>query len=478
MRSRLTGLLAGAVFCALVGASPALAGAQYPYTLVDPGTFGGPNSELNLPGFPITPEGALIGSADTSIPDTDFPNVNPFPVSFPDSDIAHAFLWQNGHLRDLGALPGNNSSAVFQVNQQGVGVGLSEVADTDPFTGWPSMHAVLFKDGHVVDLGTLPGGHEALALGIDAHGQVSGFSANATADPFANDFFGPDTAWSRQIRTFVWHDGVMRDIGTLGGTDALMNAANASGQITGQSFTNSTVNPATGYPTLDPFLWTRGHMRDLGSLGGAQGVANWLNNHGEVVGQSDLPGDRVAHAFVSQAGRLRDLGTLGGDFSGANYVSQSGDIAGWSTLRGDHSFDGVLWRRGRKIDLPPVGGAPNAFGNAVNDHGQVVGNETNGDFNEIIAALWSGGHGYDLNTLVAPQRLQLTSAEWIDDRGDIVAHGVGPDGAQRMFLLIPNPGVPLPRVSTAAAARARRNTATRHRIRIARIRWLWLGHRR
>jgi hypothetical protein len=46
-----------------------------------------------------------------------------------------------------------------------------------------------------------------------------------------------------------------------------------------------------------------------------------------------------------------------------------------------------------------------AFGDGVNDHGQVVGNENNAKNNEeLIAALWSGGHGYDLDTLIAPTR--------------------------------------------------------------------------
>ncbi len=477
MRARLSGLLAAAIVCALAGWSPALADAQYPYTLVDPGTFGGPHSELNLPGFPITPAGALIGSADTSIADTDFPHVNPFAVSFPDPDIAHAFSWHDGRLHDLGALPGNNSSAVFQVDQHGVGVGLSETGAMDPLTGWPAVHAVVFVDGRVIDIGTLPGGYESQAVAIDGHGLVSGFGSNGTPDPFASDFFGP-TDWRTQVRTFVWHDGVMRDIGTLGGPDTLMNAANASGQIAGQSFTSSEVNPSTGYPNLDPFLWTRGHMRDLGSLGGAQGTANWLNDRGEVVGLSDLPGDQALHAFVSRGGRLRDLGTLGGDFSGANYVSDSGDITGFSTLRGNHSFDGVLWHHGRKIDLPPVGGVPNAFGNAVNDLGQVVGEEDNGDFNKVIAALWAGGHGYDLNTLVAPHSLQMISADYIDDRGDIAGQSVGPDGTEGTYLLIRNPTVPLPRAATAVAARARPRAATRHRVTIARVRSLRLSHLR
>gem|GEM_PF-6018700 len=47
----------------------------------------------------------------------------------------------------------------------------------------------------------------------------------------------------------------MRDIGSLGGPDAVSTTLNAAGQITGQSYTSTAANPATGIPTLDPFLW-------------------------------------------------------------------------------------------------------------------------------------------------------------------------------------------------------------------------------
>jgi len=82
-----------------------------------------------------------LGTADTTIPDTDYPNFNPFMVGFPDPYLAQAFEWRNGQLINLGALPGNNSSAVFEVNGNGVGVGMSETATVDPYTGWPGDNA-------------------------------------------------------------------------------------------------------------------------------------------------------------------------------------------------------------------------------------------------------------------------------------------------------------------------------------------------
>jgi probable HAF family extracellular repeat protein len=452
-------LLAGAA-----AAVPAQAAAsQHPYRLVNPGTFGGPRSYLDLPAVPVTSNGALLGSAETATHDADYPKCNPFMVGFPDRYLTHAFEWNGGRLHDLGALPGNNSSAVFEVNGSGVGVGMSETAITDPNTGWPADHAVMFKGGKVIDLGTLRGGYESQATDINDRGQVSGFGSNGIHDKYSffNVLGGPGpcgpSGWGTQARSFVWRNGVMRDIGTLGGPDAIMTTQNPHGQITGQSWTNSTPNPATGIPTLDPFLWANGHMRDLGTLGGTVGFANWLNNRGEVVGVSDLAGDQTGHPFLWANGQIRDLGTLGGDFGFASWISERGFVVGGAQAP-DQNFHGFLWRNGKMHDLPPVGGAPWAFGSSVNDQGQVVGNTTDAKGNERFAMLWSGGHGYNLNTLIAPSKLHLVTAEYINDRGEIVGYGVLPNGNHRVYLLIRNPSVPLP---PAVARSARDRPAAR-----------------
>ena len=435
---------------------PAQAHTHYPYTLIDPGTFGGPQNDINLPAVPLTPQGVLLGSADTTTADVDYPNVNPFTVLFPDQDVAHAFEWQDGRLHDLGALPGNNSSAAFEVNGRGLGVGMSETAGTDPFTGWPTVHATVFSSGHVHDMGALPGGQESFAIAINDRGQAAGMSSDETPDPFSV------LGWGTETRGFAWQHGVMTDLGTLGGDDTLVNAQNQRGQITGSSYTNDTPNAATGLPTSDPFLWHDGRMRDLGTLGGTYGVANWLNDDGEVVGQSNLAGDQASRPFLWNGRKMINLGDLGGGFGFADYISERGDVAG-ASLAPDGNFHGFRWHDGHMIDLPPVGGAPWAFANSINDEDQVVGNETDaGGSDEVMAVLWKGRRGYDLNTLVAPNQLHMASAEYINDRGDIVGHGVLKNGEQRMFLLIRNPSVPLP-AATASAVRPRQSRRSLNR---------------
>ena len=262
----------------LPGAPAAFASTAPAYTLTDVGTLGGPQSFLNLPGYPITRQGAVLGTADTTVADSDYPNFNPFIVSFADPYTLHAFTWQDGKLTDLGALPGNNSSAVFQINGSGVGTGMSETGALYPNTGYPAENAVLFKQGSVINLGTLPGGHESQAAAINDQGQAAGFGDNGVPDPVS--IFGPvngpgDPGWVTQTRSFIWQNGTMRDLGTLGGPDALMTTLNARGQIAGDSYTNATPNPANGgVPTTHPFLWQAGHLRDLGTLVGTRSLTN------------------------------------------------------------------------------------------------------------------------------------------------------------------------------------------------------------
>src|SRR3954463_2455521 len=68
------------------------------------------------------------------------------------------------------------------------------------------------------------------------------------------------------------------------------------------------------------------------SLGGSIVGPTALNNAGQVVGYSTLPGDAQTHGFVCASGVTYDLGTLGGSYSQANAVNSHGQIVGDSVL--------------------------------------------------------------------------------------------------------------------------------------------------
>src|SRR5215469_4954373 len=226
------------------------------YKLIDLGTFGGPTSGTTDELQVLNHRGMVAGTADTPV--SNHPNSCIFCGS---AFITHAFLWSKGALHELRSLPGSNSSGAGWISDSGLVAGFSETEAIDPILSVREMHAVLWRDGEIIDLGTLEGGYESAAFAVNSRGQVAGAGFNTVPDPF--NFTGT------QQRTFLWENGVMRDLGTLGGPDAGLLGGppfnkgnvemNERGQVVACSYTNSTINPVTGTPTVDPFLWDKEH---------------------------------------------------------------------------------------------------------------------------------------------------------------------------------------------------------------------------
>jgi len=415
------------------------------YKLVVLGTLGGPQSygDAGHGAANITNQGTAAGVADTAIPDPFYPNFNPTfatliganPFSY------HVFLSKGGALVDLGGLfRGGDSVATF-MTENGLVSGEALNGSIDPITGWPASNAVLWKDHHIINLGNL-GGYESQGGRVNSRGQVTGFATNAVPDPFSiYYFFFNGFTNGTQTRAFLWDakEG-MQDIGTLGGPDAFGIFMNERGQIVGFSYKDSTPNLTTGLPTIDPFLWENGQMTDLGSLGGTNGGPNDLNNRGQVVGQSNLAGDVLFHAFLWDKGSLTDIGTLGGNFASANAINEGGEIIGGGTTAGDLAFHAFLWKHGVMTDLGTVGtgGCSSAFD--INSVGQVVGQsfDCSNPFLAQRAFLWENGTLIDLNVFVPPGvGITLTEVEQINNRGEIFGIGTLADGNDRAFFLMP-----------------------------------------
>jgi len=181
MKSKLNLLTVLILAGSLAMANQALA-QQTGYKLIDIGTLGGPVSYI-LPAGQIgsfsqlNATSTLVGGAATSIPIT--PNSNPIVVCGGiEGDVPfvnHAIEWQNGSVMDLGSLAGpDHCSVATSINADGVNSGHSETAATDPVTGWNEVHAVRWKNGTIMDLGTL-GGSISFGAGINKSGQIAGF---------------------------------------------------------------------------------------------------------------------------------------------------------------------------------------------------------------------------------------------------------------------------------------------------------------
>lgn len=415
------------------------------YTLIDLGTLGGPNSFVTGASQIIGTVGTVVGAAETSVPD-------PYTPACSDSEclISHAAAWRGGGVTDLGALPGVNNSFAFWTVESGMTVGFSQNGVIDPLTGFPEERAVLWGGGKTVNLGTL-GGYESFAASVNNRGQVTGIATNTAPDPYS--LFG----WNAESRPFLWQDGQMRDLGSLGGPDGIGQVVNESGQVAGESSINSVPDPVTGTPVLHPFLWTNGRMRDLGTLGGSllpsYGIMG-LNNSGEVVGPSYLAGDQTFHPFLWNGRTMLDLGTFGGAYGIATWLNDAGHVVGWATTPGNAAVHAFMWQNGHMTDLGVLPGdqCDSAWG--INAQDQVIGDAGFCGQATPHPFLWEHGSMYDLNTLIPPSNLHLVEANYIDDRGEIAGFGVLPNGDQHAFLL-----VPVSSATSGAAAQTARTIA-------------------
>ncbi len=209
--------------------------------------------------------------------------------------------WSNGQAANLGL--SGYGTAINDAGQIAGGM----------LTPAGQLHAFLWSNGNLVDLGTLPGMSWSSAYGINRSGQVVGTSSAG----------GRSSA-------FVSNGNTLTAVaGSLGGANSYGMAINNSGTVAGSAQT------AQGY--LHAFESTANGMIDLGTLGGSQSYAYGINDAGTVVGYSFLAGNQSTDAFVYLGGVLMDLNTLlsadsGWSVDAAYGIDNNGDIAAVGTL--------------------------------------------------------------------------------------------------------------------------------------------------
>lgn len=232
-------------------------------------------------------------------------------VTYTDSE--HAILWRDGQLIDLGTLPGDTVSRALGINNLGQIVGLS----VNTHGGGPDVRAVLWDHGQVIEI---PGGAGNSATAINDKGDIAvggwllrdgqrvpigllpGYtSATVAAINDSGVAVGSMFDGMGGSTAFRWEKGVLTDLGALAGaTNSTATAINARGQVAG------TVQRAGSPVVAEPVLWEGSTVSPLaGSWGVFQGVARGINNRGDVVGLGSFLDGSGDGTFVWSRGRFR-----------------------------------------------------------------------------------------------------------------------------------------------------------------------------
>jgi probable HAF family extracellular repeat protein len=370
---------------------------------------------------------------------------------------------ENSHPRykviELGTLGGTYSQP-FYVNSNGVASGEASLANG-------SWHATLWQGPFKRDLGTLGGFNSSVFGSPNAIGQVVGEAETSHSDPNGEDFCGFYASGAplsgTTCRGFLWQDGSMAPLSTLGGYNGAASAINNQGAVAGNAETAKTdstcppYDPNQGqYQVLQdkPVVWENGHIKELPTYAGdPDGFAIAINDYGQVAGASGVCSTfnvinglylSPIHALLWDHGKVTNLGSLGGQFGNqAHGLNNRGQVVGVSDLAGDEVFHGFIWsQRTGMNDIPPLLGDTYSVALAINDLGVVTGVSLDSTFTILTAFVVVDGVPTDLNTLIsADSDLQLQTACGINSRGEITGLAVEKStGQYRGYLAIPVAG--------------------------------------
>lgn len=145
------------------------------------------------------------------------------------------------------------------------------------------------------------------------------------------------------------------------------------------------------------YLYQNGTMTDLGTLGGRDSVAYGINNAGQAVGTSNIAGHDTDitydHAFLYQNGRMTDLGTLGDDSSYALGINNSGQVVGNTSALGGFIWTAKDGMQALESLVDPSSGVQDSTlgGNPIDQGGQLIASNPINDAGQIVAVAGIAG---------------------------------------------------------------------------------------
>lgn len=320
-------------------------------------------------------------------------------------------------------------------------------------------HAVLYYRGSTIDVG-IPGlGGNSMGYGVNESGVTAGeaedtsLELSTTEDFCAFQAFGFSSS-PQPCVPFVWQNGRMVSLPTLGGVNGAATEINSSNMIGGYA-ENTTLDPDCPAPQMyqfKPVVWSHGAVQALPTGKDADGGVWAINDVGQMAGASGSCGPlnfftslyfNPTHALLWQDGVATDLGNLGGTYNNLPHgMNNLGQVVGMSDLAGDETAHAFLASPGTKMqDLGTVGNDTFSFGFSINDAGEIVGVSANADFSVVRAFIRQNATLVDLNTLVTGDNsLYLLTACFINSKGEITGIALDANGEEHAYLATPVPG--------------------------------------
>ena len=157
-----------------------------------------------------------------------------------------------------------------------------------------AMHAMLWYKRLKMDIGKPAlGGANSVAFSVNGAGQAAGEAQTSTLDPNAEDFCGFGAlglpSAGNSCLPFIWQNGTMKALPTLGGNNGAANQINKYGEMAGLA-ENATPDPGCPAPQVlqfKPVTWTNGKAHELVRIDGDRdGAAFAINDNGQVAGTS------------------------------------------------------------------------------------------------------------------------------------------------------------------------------------------------
>jgi len=358
--------------------------------------------------------------------------------------FSNAVAQESYTVTDLGDLNGGNLGCAMGVNNHG----WTEVmygTEIDPLQTGPLVNgrAGVNIDGLKIDLGTFGGKNSWTDYnGINDRGEAVGLAETSVPDPNGEDICAFGTGLT--CRPFLWRNGHMSALPTLGGNNGQASAINNRGQIAGfaeNGMVDSTCPTGVRNNRIAlPVLWEKGKVQPLPTVGSdPDGEAFGINNQGQAVGYSGTC--TFPNAVLWENGTATQLADLGTPGALAIAINDQGQIVGQG-VSGDGMVTAALWQNNTVTSLGLLPGDATSFAESINNQGQVVGSNTDSSGNWTHAFIWQNNVMTDLNTLFpASSNLYATMANSINERGQISGMATvlsGPDeGKIHAFLATP-----------------------------------------